>query len=144
MVFQGEATVLSKDVIKISKDFVKTWVEWSADNEIQVLVTGLNLSAITNLFTVPNRQTLFITSCYIDAIYNGGAMTSVPLLQIIGSGQTLIATSILNGAASHSFNSLPFPMPIKVEEKNIVRAIASANHRVSTGFQGFLVRKKIA
>ena len=144
MVFQGEEVALSKDILKKPILFVKNWLEWVADNEIQVLENVIGVTTPTVIFTVPDKQTLFITTCFLDNIYTGDVGAAIsPNLSIQGTGKVLIASVVNIGDATHIFGSLSFPMPIKVEEKQSIRVTSGANNRVSAGFSGFLVKKKI-
>lgn len=144
MVFQGEDVPLEKDILRKKEDFVKSWLEWAAQNRLQIFRDASSRSSTTTIFTVPKNETLFITSCFIDNIFNGSAVSGINAsLNIPGEDNTLLGTAIRLGVASHTFMALSLPMPVKVESGGTVRITSGSNNRVSGGFHGFVVPKRI-
>ncbi len=138
----GESDVaLEEDIIKKPKEFVRSWVEWSASNREQIL-KGINFSGgagTRTIYTVPLKHTFFLTSAFISSHEHGALDASV--IMTVSRG-TILAIDLGN---HHSDSiSLAYPMPIKLEENEVVALTNDANTDFIAGVQGFLVPKQIS
>lgn len=151
MVLQlGKSKVpLEEDLIKKKIEFVKSWVEFAADNFERVLQK--TTASTGTFFTVPDRKTLYITSAWIAfSDLAAGATSNSEYVLSIGSASSAVSAFLSlskpnvnedNGAISSTY-----PMPIKVESDQVVRLTGgtSAAHQITAGFTGFLVDKRIS
>jgi len=148
MVFLGEGVPLEENILKTPKEFVKTWLEWSADNREQIFRTLRNQAGggAFRLFEVPKGNTLFITNTFISHSGDTTGFTSSQVT-ILPRNIDLIAVQH-DGTASvpntNTSSSLAFPMPIKVNEGETIDLFAGINLFASGGIIGFLVPRKIA
>lgn len=141
MVFQGEDVPLTEDILKKKKEFVKTWLEWAAENREQVIRSGKTGSGSTiTLFTVPDKNTLFITNTWFAHTNTGGASAGNNRYKI---GNDFIYDFGLIAVAGSRSVSNSHPMPLRVQEKQTITITSSTNYLIQGGFQGFLEPKKI-
>ncbi len=148
MVFEGSDTSLTEDILRKPPEFVMSWTEWAADNLLfaQGRAVQTNVGTIT-LFTVPDKQTLFVTSAAVScesSVATPGQEGGINLLNRSG-GVVSLLMAIQLPASGNAAIANSFPMPIKVEEGGIVELSSSITpgHTRAT-FQGFLVNKKIS
>jgi len=142
--FTGSDVPLEEDILKKKgpRDFFPTFLEFAADNNIQVIRSTITTGTET-LFTVPDRQTLFITEGFVS-ISTGSGTSGTARLLIQGQSDFLGSTC---NVASTTSESLNFRKAIKVESGQVVQSITSSGagiQAISTGFSGFLVDKKIS
>jgi len=137
MVFQGSDVPLSEDILKKPIEFVRTWVEWASENRQQIIRTAV---APSNLFTVPDNNTLWITSAYVSA-NNSSVGDDAVSLGINNNFEILRMRSLAGGSNNSLSNS--FPMPLKVEE-GLTISLSSNATNTTAGFTGFIVPKQIA
>ena len=143
MVFSGEGVPLRENILKKDIEFVKNWLEWSAENRTQIIRSG---NADTVIFTVPQKTTLWITNVYLFLIHT----TANTVSQGIGlqTSSTFIIRGLnglgLGGTENTVDFSLSFRMPLKVEEGDIIFTNPYPEGKMSAGFMGFLVPKKIS
>ena len=141
MVFQGEDISLTEDIIKRKIEFVKDWVQFQADEEPIIDSASRTGGGTTTMFTVPARNTLYITSAYISGINNNAGTIINAFLQI--RQEEFLRIALVSLGVSNQ--SLSFPMPLKVEEGETVNfTIAVGQGTGFAGFHGFLIPKKIA
>lgn len=148
MVFEGEDVSLKEDILKpLPKEFVKTWAEWASDKKIQVRRSGSGVNSFT-LFTVPKNQTLFVTNAFLsmDGVAIVG-VAPVASIDIAGQGGSLLRHDATTNRAQDVHMTTSFPMPVKVNEGEGLRAIVSPGSntfRVTAGIMGFLVDKLVS
>lgn len=144
MVFQGEDTPLSEDILKKPPAFIPTWVEWSAQNRPQILFWNLT-STTANIYTVPAKNTLWITAARLVAKSDGLGSIGTAFVTItpgIVDGQTnLLHVNFPNNGADNA--TLSYPMPIKVEEGSTILVEARKGFAQGQIF-GFLEPKRIS
>lgn len=149
MVFQGENTLLTEDILKKKQEFIKTWAEWAADNLLQIVRDG---DGGTTLYTVPTKKTLFITSVWITGSINPPISAEFARggIQVRGSGAIalvhLIRVHIGSVIGQNQSNSLNFSMPIKLEQgaELLVSNDGADPGRFNGGFAGFEIDKRIS
>lgn len=131
MVFQGNNKPLSEDILKKKQDFIKTWVEFAADNFEQIN-KEINSASSTDIFIVPENRTFFMTSASISTDTDDSEITA----SVFGE-EALLHSKIGNV-------SQDFTMPFKFNSGVVIRAVkagvASANFIV----RGFLIDKRIS
>jgi len=139
--FSGSDVPLEEDILKKTgkREFFPSFLEFAADTKTQIIESG---TATGVLFTVPERQTLFIT----EAFLGGGATgNNVGSLGIDINGSFFLAAAVgQNGTANAALN---FRKPIKAESGSIITLTdtsASGLAELVGGFSGFLVDKKIS
>ena len=151
----GESRVsLDKDVVKEKPLAVSpTFMEWAADGNVEQIIAAGNEGA-SLIFTVPNNKTLFITSAWVGGMETANVNSHGHIILFIEDPAASGTLPILGASVDHvtgqhggnTNNSLSFPMPLRVEQKNKI-AITSPNintPRMRGGFQGFLLDKKIS
>ena len=70
----GSDVPLEKDILRRPEEFIKTWVEWSADNRTQIIQGSSNSGSTTSVvFVVPNNNTLYITNLFLSGSSTGGS-----------------------------------------------------------------------
>jgi len=135
MVELGSDVPLREDIIKRPIEFVKTWVEWSAKNRLQINkskgVSGL-------IFTVPDNNTLWITTAFCSLIETSGSAESAVEIGSSGGSGIVKLISASSTATGEGNNAISFPMPIKVEQKLQVRAVSNGTTAGTWGFTGFV------
>jgi len=137
--------VLEKDVFKeLPKEFIKTWAEFNADKDKQVIETR---GTTGTMFTVPSKNTLFITSAFMD-LRNTNTTSSGTVRIFIGATNKAIlqinSGSDLSRAVGIATNSQTYPMPIRVDENQTVELSVSSSVGGFGGIQGFLIDKRIS
>lgn len=146
MVFQGEDTVLEEDILKKKIEFVKSWVEWAADNFKQIIESQTRTSAGTStILTVPDNKTIFITSAWISivSIASVGAAAGQGVIEVGGSA--ILGTEGWNANLNTNSTNLDFSMPIKVEAKQLITFRTNlAEIKGVGGIVGFQIDKKIS
>jgi len=149
MVFQGSDVPLEEDILKQPIEFVRSWLEWSADNRehIHRLVGG---TATQTLFTVPDNNTFFITSATLSAINTSTVQSTAPILRIGGSSNTGVLITfnlppqIVGADFPHGRVSKDFTFPLKIEAGQIIQSVAATGNSYQASIIGFLVPKQIA
>lgn len=145
MVKLGESDVpLEEDLIKKKVEFVRSWVEFHSDQDKQVIETR---GTTGTMFTVPDKNTLFITSAFID-LRNTNVISS-GTVRIFAGATNKVILQINSGSDSSravgiATNSLSYPMPIKIESGQTVELSISSSVGGFAGIQGFLIDKRIS
>ncbi len=145
MAFTGEDKVLEEDVIKRDRPFTPTMLEWVADGNAEQVVGHIDGGG--NIFVVPDKSTLFLTTIFIQSEDNnvavGGDAEMVVIMpddsvRFILGGINTTAT----GAAANVL-SISFPMPIKVNDKERIAITGLIPGAFSAGFTGFILPKRL-
>lgn len=137
MVFEGSDVPLTEDILRKPVEFVRSWIEWTSENRQQIIRTAFSPGT---LFTVPDNNTLWITSAYVSA--NNSTVGDQAVTLSITNNFQILRMRIQNTADSNSLSS-SFPMPIKVEEGQVI-ALSSNATNSTAGFTGFIVPKQIS
>lgn len=144
----GSDVPLRKDILRKPTEFVKNWLEWSADNRQIVAVDTFTLSATQSImFTVPENNTFFLTSVWANVVATGGvaglrnAIVGATVGTVQASPRILKVT--INDLTSANSNSIAYPMPMKIQAGGVVTLNGTANARSDAGITGFLVPKRI-
>ena len=149
----GSDVPLEKDIFKKDEGFIKTWTEFASTGagfkQIIRHASIVNSTTATTLFTVGINETLFITSAYASmetgASVVGSSPAGVRATGVPGANLTLIAA--LQGVEiNRNANiSRSFPMPIRVNSGGVISLLAiGTTSRISGGFEGFTISKKIS
>jgi len=155
MVFQGEDVPLTKDIFAKKLDFFQTEAEWSSIFRDQIWVTKQvnNLSASDDLFTVPAKNTLFISSAFIGAVAKKSGLDNTMTVRLkIDKGvgintKVILAVGLSEEISTQASSSISFPMPLRVEEGETIEVeFGSSSNKITAtyGFSGWLVPKKIS
>lgn len=137
MVFEGSDTTLTEDILGKPKEFIDTWIEWSAKNRSQVLVDTNSIADETEtMFTVPNGERFWMTICSMMISCGGldDSLISDLTIRNVGGGAEvdLIRLDIrnTNGNSSQTVvKTLNFNPPILVREGQFLQA----KHNESAG-----------
>lgn len=128
------------------REFIKTWSEWAADNFEQINKSTSRTSGGTSvIFTVPDKNTLFITSAWISGIGSSAGVIvnfKITTTALSNLGDVLrVFSNDINGASL----SQTFPSPLKLEAGEILSlTIATGQGSAGAGIQGFLIPKRIS
>lgn len=141
----SNTTFLPVDIIKTENtEFYPTHSEWAAINRPQIFVsTGASVTATTEtLYTVPDNQTLFISSLWANIADDASAARGDVVIKTNIAQAKLI---LLSKIAQNSTNaiSISYPMPIRVEGGDEVQMEVSANCKGDGGFVGWIEDKRI-
>jgi len=144
----GSDVPLERDILKRKTEFYITWTEWAARNRSQIIASGAVASGTTQtIFTVPESDNLYITSCWAATNSSAGATSAQQgsLQAVIDGGfQDLLLVKSAKEAGAGN-NNLTFPSPILVRSGDTVRVrrTSTTNTFIDGGFTGFLSPKKI-
>lgn len=148
MVELGKSKVpLEEDLIKKPIEFVKSWVEWAADNEEQVVRSGVSLTGIVTIFTVPDKKTLYVTSAFLSHVFDGNAVTGTSGSLTLSTVGSILRIRIILGTVSFGSLAVSFPMPLKLQSGQAITITggdAGGTGAASGGFTGFLIPKRIS
>lgn len=140
----GSDVPLEKDILRRPKEFQLTWIEWSAQNRLQITTDLLVTAGTNSLFVVPARNTFWLTSASITALRNQLGGETDCFAAIRNSQDTADILSVtLKIDDSHANASNSFPMPIKFEEESIVQIVATTDCSAQGVIQGFLEPKRL-
>jgi len=138
MVFQGEDVPLSEDILKKKVEFVKTWIEWSAENREQILFSDTVSNGTVTLHAVAAGTTVWITSAFVTHRIISAARI---IIHVLGS----TTEKNLITASQGNSNSVSFPMPIKVEAGDtIFLTLSGIGESGIGGITGWIEPKKIS
>ena len=145
-VFDGEDVILEEDILKKTRDYVPSFLEWASDGNVEQVIKSFNReSAGTTIgYTVPNNFTLFITNMHLSS----EVIVAAPgVVQVSVKVRDDIVLAHLHniGQGDHATSSFNFPMPVRVDSGDTVSIItASSALKGSAQFVGFLLPKKIS
>lgn len=152
MVFPGDVSdkVLEEDVIKKSREFFPTFMEWVADgNAEQILDAGSRLVIGAGvIYRVPANKTFFLTNAHLSSdVVAGGAGSSEVNLYF---RNTKVQNKLISHhhdmvRPDHATSSINFPMPLKLDAgEEVIIVNDHAAFRSIANIQGFLLPKKIS
>lgn len=140
----GESdVVLKEDVLKKEIKFVQGWLEWAAQNREIIIRSG---AESTTLFTVPAKNTFFLTSMSIFLSKLVANQQSL-LIGITSSKGFLMRADIATGTgetSAQNSNAIALTMPLKFEEGETISTTGFTNGNMSANITGFLVPKRIS
>ena len=147
----GSDVPLEEDILKKKIDFVKTWLEWAAENREQK-VQFLSASGGQSVnFVVANNITFFITNVHIDLSTETGATggASSANLFIEGTSKRLgiLNHREINQQPLVSTYQMSFPMPIKIQANEKITFTVTGNINQALGHaivSGFIIPKRIS
>ena len=144
MVFGGEDVPLRENILKKDIEFVKSWVEWSADNREQVIISRtVNPLGGVVFLTVPEKKTFFMTGlCMIgvsDTTGDGQGIRSSSHEFLMEAETKVSAASPI----SRFSNSITFSMPLKFESGEKIDLLGGTGGNIAGTIFGFFVPKKI-
>lgn len=150
MVFQGEEVSLEEDILKTARrEFFPTKGEWVADKKEQIVKGAVSITGVATILTVPKNKTLFITSASLHLRYDGIGAGITAELRVRGTLRpNLLAIGVFHQLPYDSSVSNTFPMPIKVNEGEVVEVkggqVAPSALSIATGsISGWLEDKFI-
>jgi len=146
--FQGSDVPLSENILKKPIEFVRSWLEWAADNREQV---SSSRGSIGSLFVVPAKNTFYLTGAWIHLSTRNNNANQIDISIKYGSSTSEkvlscgVKNSNLVGQPNHSNSiSMTFPMPIKIQAGQDIELDRSATGSAFVGgIFGFLEPKKI-
>ena len=141
-----EGTVpLTEDILKKDLRFSPTWAEWSADynNEQVVRSVSRTSGGTSTFFTVPDKQTLFITSAWISGI--GSSAGTIVNFRLHGSAFSSQFLRVFSNDINGTSISQQYANPLRFEAGQVVEFTISIGQGVAgAGFAGFLVSKRLS
>lgn len=148
MVFQGEDTPLSENILKEKLDFVKDWPQWASERR-EIVIKHQQRQSTTSkgtVYTVPAKHTFFFTGFNFHAriITLGAAADTSSTLRLSVPSVILAAIGSNRAAYEHGELSQDFAMPIKMEEStSITLQNTSTALNSEATIMGFLVPKRL-
>ncbi len=131
-------------------EFLKTWAEFHADKDKQVMQFFSASGGGSARFTVPDNQTLFITGIHMDLSTETGALGGAGsgVMDLTGTGRRLAILSHreINQQPLVSTTSNDFTMPIRAEAgQEITLSVSGPVGQVlaHANIFGFLIDKQI-
>lgn len=135
------------------REFFPTFAEWASDGNIEQVTQTFDLG--TTFYTVPKNHTLFVTSVFLNGA-EGGNVSGHAVVEMVLSNPPnnndrfiFLSIRVDHTAGQHGGAdslSLSFPMPIRVEQDEIVNFLQGGfdTPLVKGAFSGFLLPKKIS
>ena len=147
MVFGGEDVSLEKDILAGEKKFVFTYYEWLRNQGVDMNARAFNDAGIeTTVFTVPNKQTLYLTNWSLTVSRHTGGVATGCGLKITSFSDNEIASINIGGSAAaegEQASTGVFVIPLKIDERERIILNPGPGLRCTVSIQGFLVPKKI-
>lgn len=142
---------------KSPREFIPTEAEFKGRTETQIIAQANVTSTEGLLFTVPDNQTLWITSAFLtgtveQGIKNASFNTKLSIRPIGGGAlslkdilaQELAEATIDAEAHAHFSMANTFPMPIKVEQgSEVILKPIGGEGRSRAGFQGWIEKRRV-
>jgi len=138
------------------RTFFPTFAEWASDGNVEQVLRSREFDTDDFfLYTVPENNTLFITSAFVSGMEQGNNSThggvAIKIIAPVGNKILfhLCAVDIDHTNGGHGGNralSLAFPMPIRANsgERIQLDRTGMASGSTTGGFAGFLLPKKIS
>jgi len=142
---------LEKDILKKKLEFVKTWVEWAADNLDQIIRESASTGSAdgnTDLFAVPANNTFFLTSLILSASSFGsgvaGNRAATSIVKV--SGTDAIAGIYTDDGVAGGLGTiaLSYSMPLEFQPGEIIRHVFHQHTGSVATISGFIVPKRIS
>ena len=136
---------LEEDLIKKPIEFVKSWSEWAAQNQRQLITRGSKFgTGAFTLLTVPNLETFYLTSASLS-VFTGSTGSTTATLELPSLADGVIFELRVQLGFNTASISLPFPMPLKINEKEIIIVQNTDSNSIAAAtIQGFFVLKRIS
>jgi len=120
-----------------SKDFISSWKEWASQRYPQIIESTTTKGTVT-LFTVPEGQTLFITTAFVAQEGSDSSAGSIR-----AGGKDIVGITRAGGSDEPGHEaSIVFSMPLKLRTGELVESVTSGGINAGatvSGFTGFLV-----
>jgi len=125
------------------KEYSMTWVEWNAQNSLQIIKNGETTGSITHLYQVPEGFTLYITTAYMTFENGHQTIKREANLQIGDQVAFLtLTTTFLNNANI----SQQYFMPLLAQAGEVIKLVPSSggfsSANCQAGFTGFIIKFK--
>ena len=144
MVFQGEDIVLEEDIIKKER-FIRTESEWAAKNRRQVAIGMTSSAGAATLFTVPSKETFFLTGLIISgrSVLDTEGSATITMTPGISGGDGTLANLMIAASGQQDSLSISFPMPLKIESGTLIEIREISISRAAGVIFGWLEPKQI-
>ena len=142
----SEGIPLEEDILKKTREFVKSWTEFAADNFQLVFKTTGGFNNDKTLFEVPVNHTFFLTYVELSCDTTNTAPLAARGARIfINKIGRLITITYPNTASfESSTTNANFSMPIKINSGEKI-ILTTGDQTISAGsIIGFLIPKKIS